>query len=185
MMRKSHQTQPGRERRGRVREDNPYTVVYMKQSHRALGHLCSLSIQLSLPLLSRPLGSAFSVFLQSHPETPRIEVTQNKGCIFIRGGFWTKSVIAKTLSFYIQVLPVHREDKAAPCRCSGRPQSKPSYITKAIHVCAAVHRRSGQHLVSNSTQAQEEHVLQSPAHRQTMSYQESKIKFYHIPCKNK
>lgn len=63
MMRKSQQTQPGRERRGRVREDNPYTVVYMKQSHRALGHLCSLSIQLSLPLLSKPLGSAFNVFL--------------------------------------------------------------------------------------------------------------------------
>lgn len=48
---------------GKVREDNPYTVAYVKQTHRSLGHLCSLSIQLSFLLLSKPLGSAFSLFL--------------------------------------------------------------------------------------------------------------------------
>jgi len=51
-------------RSGGVRENNPYTVVYMKQSYRALRHLCSLTTQLShLLLLSKPLGSAFCVFL--------------------------------------------------------------------------------------------------------------------------
>lgn len=128
--------------RGRVRENNPYTVVYMKQSHRALEHFCSLSIKLSFLLLRRPLGSAFSVLLQSHPETPRTEVIKSKGCIFIRGGFWTESATARTLSFYTCVLPIHREDRAAPCGCSGQPHSKYSNVTKAIHTFAAAYRSS-------------------------------------------
>lgn len=95
----------------RVRKDNPYTVFSMKQRHRAPEPLFFLSIEPSLLLLSHPLVLASSMFLQSHPETPHSEVIKSKGCKFIRGVLWTESIIARTISFYIWVLPVHREPR--------------------------------------------------------------------------
>lgn len=60
-----------------------------------------ISLFLKHTAIPQKKTSAFSVFLQSHPETPLTEMIKSKGCTFIRGGFWTESVIARTPSFYI------------------------------------------------------------------------------------
>lgn len=121
-------------RQRRVREDNPYTIFSMKQSHRALEHLFFLSIHLSLLLLSTSLVFAFSMFLQSHPETPHTEVMKSKGCILTTGILWTEEYNSKDHQLlYLGPTCAQRAQVTGPCSCSGQAQSKSSYITKVIH----------------------------------------------------
>lgn len=84
-------------RQRRVREDNPYSVLSMKQRHRALEHLFFLNTA-----IPPPAQHTFGVGIQYvSAEPPRdTEVIMSKGCKSIRrvSGL---SIFVRTISFYI------------------------------------------------------------------------------------
>lgn len=110
-------------------ENHPHTIICMHQKCRALGHLCSLNIPLSLLTFSKPSGSV----LCSHLEMSHIEVIKSKGCIKSTGSFWTESCNCQNprVLYSGPTCSPHWEDKAALCGCSGQSQSKSSCVTKA------------------------------------------------------
>lgn len=146
-------------------ENHPYTIICMHQNCRALGHLWSLNIPLSLLTLSKPSGSV----LCSHLEMSHIEVIKSKGCIKNTGSFWTESCNARTPGFYIQALPSLHTERTKMPSVDAQVSHKANPL---VSPRPPSHPQKCQHLVSNPPQhqAQEEQVLRSPVHRQTVSY---------------